>query len=172
MMIYEDYKVASLRHLQTCQYMYQHLDSVTDPIENANILADIYYLSGYVMECITNYAIYKYVKFNPQGDVQNLNYPKISFSTINQGKKYYIATHNFQRNSKILPHGSKKQQIPFIGDDKPSKYLAVKDLYWYWHPGNIRYSLDSKLTLQLTKPNIKLFVELAEEIYNKTYYLY
>jgi hypothetical protein len=49
---------ASLRHLRTCEYMINHIND--SEISKKTILHNIYYLSGYIFECVTNYAIFKF----------------------------------------------------------------------------------------------------------------
>ncbi len=53
------YRIAAKRHLDTCEYMLDYLDKISyaDAYSKENILIDIYYLSGYIIECIVSYAI-------------------------------------------------------------------------------------------------------------------
>lgn len=58
-MVYEDYYKVASKHLRTCEYMKDHLNTVTNPQKRDAILRNIYYLSGYIIEGVINYLIYK-----------------------------------------------------------------------------------------------------------------
>lgn len=63
-MIYSDYEKASLKHLKACQTMVfallNHSASIS-PKDKSYLLMNIFYLSGYTLECIINYALFKEV---------------------------------------------------------------------------------------------------------------
>ena len=68
---YKDYKTAAQRHLMTCQYMVECLtlpdNTLHKPLSSSYksyLLKSIYYLSGYTIESIINYAIYECVNEN------------------------------------------------------------------------------------------------------------
>jgi len=107
-MIYSQYKTASIRHLHTCNELIATLPSIKNASTERNILLNLYYLAGYTIECIVNYAIYDYLKFNPLHSVNSLSptnscgvgylhpmrYPK----NIRSFQKYVITSHKFQHN--------------------------------------------------------------------------
>ena len=63
-MIYSDYQKASLKHLKACKTMVfalgNHSASIS-PKDKSYLLMNIFYLSGYTLECIINYALFKEV---------------------------------------------------------------------------------------------------------------
>jgi hypothetical protein len=138
-MNYKEYRTAARRHLDTCEYMLDYLDKISyaDSYNKENILADIYYLSGYVIECIATYAI-----------------ETLELTQSTDSRKI----HNFQHNEIPLL----RQNIPKI--DKPIENLiknsAVKDLYQAWNP-RVRYIEMN----QFTERDIRKFVELCKSIY-------
>lgn len=80
---YTDYKAASERHLETClqikeileqQFQPKTLLSAREAKEQEQLLSNLYYLSGYVIECIYNYAIFKNISFPSNVDVADLKY--------------------------------------------------------------------------------------------------
>ncbi len=70
-MTYPDYKDAAERHLETCYSIYNKLVEIEDKKQHGginlseertrnNLLANLYYLSGYMVECLYSYAMCKY----------------------------------------------------------------------------------------------------------------
>lgn len=57
-MNYIDFKSAAHRHLICCQKMCDTLSSISNQEEKNAIIANIYYLSGYVFETLLSYAIF------------------------------------------------------------------------------------------------------------------
>ena len=161
-MVYKDYKVASIRHLETCQYMCQNLKQVQNPKEKKHILANIYYLSGYVIECIINYAIYDYLGYPMERNVKRLDDTTRQISFGGSKFKYQIRSHNFRTNCEILLKLPDISQVPFIDSSNiPPKYQNVKILYKKWSP-NARYE-----DYQFTEQKVRQFVDLCKEIHFK-----
>jgi hypothetical protein len=108
-MQYEDYKTASERHLETClklkeftinNYANKQLQPKDTKTKN-EILANIYYLSGYVIECIVNYGMLVYIDFDKICKKEKINSvydlklthnkAKISYSSnSDKNAKYYL----------------------------------------------------------------------------------
>jgi hypothetical protein len=83
-----EYKKAAKRHLDTCRYMLDHLDEIkpadkrdVNDILN-DILMDIYYLSGYIIECATNLGLLYFKLGNPPTN----HYFKGSIDTLDEHK--------------------------------------------------------------------------------------
>ena len=104
-MDYKDYKTASERHLETCIKLKGVVSAnsltTTDLKKQNEILANIYYLSGYVIECIVNYGMLVYVDFEKISKKNNIssvydlrlihNTAKISYSSnSDRNAKYYL----------------------------------------------------------------------------------
>ncbi|MCK5523380.1 MAG: hypothetical protein KAI83_09635 [Thiomargarita sp.] len=135
------YRAAAKRHLETCEYMLDYLDQISyaDSYSKENILVDIYYLSGYVIECIVSYAI---------GELE------LSQSKITETRKI----HNFQNNDMyFLCRNKPELEMPI---ESLIKNSGVQDLYKYWNP-KIRYDNMNNLR----ERDIKKIVELSKSIY-------
>jgi len=134
---YKKYRTAARRHLDSCEYMLDYLDKISyaDSYCKENILADIYYLSGYIIECIVNYAIEK------------LELPQ---SKIAETRKI----HNFQNNDMYILY----RNLPELENSIESliKNSGVKDLYKDWNP-KVRY----KEMEPFREREIRKFVELS-----------
>ncbi len=163
-MIYRDFRIAANRHLQTCKYMCEFLNCKPNESEKANIITDIYYLSGYVIECIIKYAIYDYIKYDPKADVADLT-PEGKYKQYNISYKgntiYRTQTHDLQHLKGILIFINGND--PFIG--MSSSKLTT--LYKGWH-SEVRYKIDHDLKQELTESNVSQFIKIVDEkIYKK-----
>lgn len=186
--VYDYYKDAAERHLETCKELreyikanFQNKPTLTPQEEKKQkmILANIYYLSGYVIECVVNYGILKHIKFENTGKqlkdlipddndsgVSYSNYPKIPHTKkivyliyagnhkLNAGNKH----HFFKSVVKIT--GREFDSIPFI-NGKPLKPEQQK-LFRNWG-ATVRYEIDENL---LVLSNIIEFHENTEKIYD------
>lgn len=177
---YMDYKTAAQRHLMTCQYLVECLtlpdNTNHKPLSNtykSYLLKNIYYLSGYTIESIVNFAIYECVndtKPRPQKirRVNQLYEPSLSLvfkDRRNIGFRYVIAWHNFQKNMEVLNilATSKFSKIPVIsGTHYPIYWNNVKPLFDNWE-AQVRYK-DNALTLY-TEQQILDFFKFSTELY-------
>lgn len=116
-MQYEEYKTASERHLETCLNLEELIvnNSITDSKRKNEILANIYYLSGYVIECIVNYGILTHIKFT-EIEKEQLKELKRKYPTLN---------HNFSFKQLLQDHN--KYKVTYSQQKEPSaKYHLYK----------------------------------------------
>ena len=85
-MNYKDYKNAAHRHLICCQKMCDALSSISNREEKNALIANIYYLSGYVIETLLSYAIFY------SSDSETRKKPVEEHPEYNNG----FRTHDFQ----------------------------------------------------------------------------
>lgn len=141
-----EYRKAAKRHLDTCRYMLDHLGEVhsADNYEENNILMDIYYLSGYIIECAGSFGMLCLGQ-------------KITWTdTDKDGTERERAIHNFQNNFiKPIDQTCKDQGF----DLNLWKLTKDSELYSEWRV-NVRY--ETKL---LDLNGVKKFVELSGSIY-------
>ncbi len=80
---YPDYKEASERHLETClqlenilktRYQAKSILTVQERKDMKFLLSNLYYLSGYIIECIYNFSIFKNIGFPNDVDIKQLKY--------------------------------------------------------------------------------------------------
>lgn len=57
-MDYKEFRNAAHRHLVSCQKMCERLSQISNKNDRRDMIADIYYLSGYVIETLLSYAIF------------------------------------------------------------------------------------------------------------------
>lgn len=191
-MRYEYYKTASERHLETCRklkeivistYLGKTLDSTGIKKQN-DLLANIYYLSGYAIECILSYSIVTYiikvdVDFRKKiakrtgGKIEDVSIRelKVGDNKCNVGYAYgkyvlYRPGHRFQSNMFFFNDGSKISGIDSIrginGKAIPQK--NVKDLFLKWN-AEVRYS-ENDFISYLTTDDIFDFLDFTEEVYD------
>lgn len=177
---YKDYKTAAQRHLMTCQYMVECLtlpdNTLHKPLSSSYksyLLKNIYYLSGYTIESIINFAIYECVNdTKPRHQkirrVNQLHEPSLSLvfkDRRNVGFRYVIAWHNFQKNMEVLNilATSKFSQIPVIsGTHYPIYWGSVQPLFDNWE-AQVRYK-NNVLNLY-TEQQILDFFQFSTELY-------
>lgn len=182
-MDYRDYQKASYKHLITCKSILESitlLNGNTDALimqasKQQAILHNIYYLSGYTLESIINYSIYKHFRWR-QPSVRDddhafsqrcgLSYGRLRKLTGYGEYPFFITGHEFSRNIQILQREFSNSQIPLIDRSEIVDAEVVK-LFRAWCV-EIRYHKEtetySNVTLNLN--NTKLFVETTDKIYN------
>ena len=174
---YSDYITAAQRHLLTCDYLVKCLklpDNLSHKPLNSgyrnHILRNIYYLSGYTIECIVNYAIYQSVndsrpRHNRITMVNQLYEPSLSLVYKDRsrgGFQYVIAWHNFQENMKVLNilATAKFASIPVIGQRiYPANWSSLSNLFDNWKP-QVRYT-----NISFSEDDIIEFYNLSAAIY-------
>lgn len=190
-MDYQDYKTASERHLETCIRLKEviavnYLNKTLMPSElksQNEILANIYYLSGYVIECILHYAIVEYVvkvdtDFRKKvakrngGSYENVSVRdlKVQDNNCNVGYSYgrytlYRAGHRFQSNIDFFNYGGKISGIDSIRalNGKTIPEQNVRTLFSKWNVG-VRYS-NSEFQNLTTPQDIFAFLDFTEEVH-------
>jgi len=184
-MVYTDYKSAAERHLETClqleytlkqDYKKKEDNGVTLTTrlqkEKIQILSDMYYLAGYIIECSYHCAIYKNLGWS--GAVENLRTTSTSYNVScfpetgalfvirrrsGRGLKQHQLSGNMHFFQTIRPLAS-VSTIPLIGLNISSRISY--DLFDNWN-AEIRYLVDSSLILNYD--NVFDFFELATEVY-------
>jgi hypothetical protein len=193
-MDYKNYKTASERHLETCIRLkevvktdYLNKTLLPSDLKKQNeILSNIYYLSGYVIECILHYAIVEYVvkvdsdfrkkiikKRKGVGNFEEISVRELEVEHNNCGVGYnkgkwvlYQPGHRFQRNMQFFHVGNKINGIDSIRalNGKTIPQINVRTLFSKWNVG-VRYSNSDFANLNTPK-DILDFLDFAEEIYN------
>ncbi len=180
-MQYEDYKTASERHLETClklkevvtnNYLNRTL-SATELKKQNEILANIYYLTGYVIECIVSYGILKYIDieniYRSKGitKLKQLNSfyspQKVSYDYNDQYCRWSIINpkHSIEKNLTFFTLEARLTGLNIRGIDKNIDGNLNK-LIKNWN-AEYRYYLKDNTVLDYNK--IFPFLALAEEIH-------
>ena len=186
-MTYKDYQKASYKHLNSCKAMLNSLQLLSgnnqavlqEPSSQKALLQNIFYLSGYTLECIINYSILKHFKWKEDKMVDDTT-PDHNFSkrcglafypntrTENGGTYYFeISKHNFQRNIQVLRKGLPSSKIPYV-DPAIQLTATTKSLITAWQV-EVRYN-DSETkysSIELTEPIIKEFLEFTDKVYTE-----
>ncbi len=184
-MTYPEYKIAAERHLETClQLLFilekykvkEQTEGLLSPEtkDREKILGDLYYLSGYIIECSYNCAIYHHISWN--GDVDRLKTNSTSFRVScypdnnavfslrrETGRISGIKQHQLSGNmhffQTVQPRNT-PYPIPLIIDPINNRFCI--DLFDNWS-AEIRYTIDSSLNLNYD--NVFDFFYLATEVY-------
>lgn len=188
-MNFKDYQLASLKHLTTCKVMLDYVNSLTnDANEIVNtdgkktaLLHNLFYLSGYTLECIVNYSILKHYKWPNSDSVYVTNHkfsnkcqvafyentPRmVNMAVVSGVYTFYFSGHNFQRNMQVLQKIFSSSKIPFI-DKTVVVDKDLMNLYINWKV-EIRYNHQNTnySSVALSVDNVTRFVTLTETVYN------
>lgn len=183
-MDYREYQKASHKHLVACKSI---LDSISLLNGNPNaqiiqnnklqsVLHNVYYLSGYSLEGIINYSIFKHYKWK-QPSVYTTDYKfsdlcDLSFypdtRSLRTGRKYRfcLSQHKFSDTIQILRRDFSSSKIPFI--DRTEKVSSdVVKLFNLWCV-EIRYHNENRIYdgVSLEINTIKQYVDTVDKIYN------
>lgn len=185
---YKDYRTAAERHLMTCKYLIeciqlpeniQHKPSAQ--LFRKKLLNNIYYLSGYTIESIVNFAIYECVNQSSSSHkikfVNELCVPKhrLIFSKEHfQTKRplndttsylYVIKYHKFMINYKVLSSLASANpnfdKIPVIGGKTfPTYWTAYLQKMFNTWDAQSRYT-----EVNFSETQIVEFFNLSSDIY-------
>lgn len=180
-MDYKDYKTASERHLETCIKLKDivsvtYLNKTLLPHEQKKqneILANIYYLTGYVIECIVSYGILKHIDIENiyrTRNIRRLNQlasiysnQRVSFDYNDQHSRWSITNpkHGIEKNLTFFVMEARLTGLNIRGIDK-SIDAVLRELLRNW---NAEYRYYFKDTSILDSNKIFSFLNLAEEIH-------
>lgn len=180
-MNYLDYKIASERHLETCLRLKEvvsdnFLKEELTPQEIINrdeLLSNIYYLTGYVIECIVSYGILKYIDIESIYRTHNIRRLKELYSLYNSQKVSYDYNDRDAKWSITHPKHSIEKNLTFFTVEAGLTGMNIrgidknidgdlKKLIKYWN-AEYRYYVKEKAILDVNK--IFSFLKLAEEIH-------
>jgi hypothetical protein len=155
-MLYKDYLNAARKHNYTCQVLVEKLDNINEkrePMHYKCLLLNLYYLSGYIIECIVKYGIYSLIGYDRKEEVSKLNQDKLTYQD-------HIKPHKFERYTEYLNLHNKRINIPLINDNKTIEKPVI-ELYKEWD-AKVRYSYDLR---GKEKHHYLKFYQYAEEIF-------
>lgn len=184
-MNFKEYQQASFKHLTTCKVMLEAMsvqnadgsEIINTDLKKKVMLHNLYYLSGYTLECIINYSILKHYKW-PDGDsvyVTNHKFSNRSQLAFYEGTSrmpgggtytFWFSGHDFRRNLQILKKIFSASKVPLI-DPSVSVDNDLIKLYNSWKV-EIRYNHHNTTysAVSLSLDNVTRFVRLTENIYN------
>jgi hypothetical protein len=134
-MIYKDYLNSARKHQHTCDVLIEKLDQLDsdnrmpDMFKYNSYLLNLYYLSGYIIECIVKYGIYDLLGHKKEVDIKELNKEGLTYKDI---KHHEFESYTDHLNKRIHVY------IPLITNTKNIKKEIIK-LYDGWN-SSIRYS--------------------------------
>lgn len=146
-MRYYEYLLCAEKHLKGCMSLL--LTYTPDSIHDRHVWLELYYLSGYILEGITVYSVYKLKGWPPNDDIQKYN---DSFTIETDLDFYYnrkdveqyrihslsVQGHHFQNiANNLLKDNPSFNEVPYIGMGEVDP--DIKFLIDRWSP-KIRYN--------------------------------
>lgn len=174
-MKYRDYKINAKKHLDACLSI---LNTYSDNVVPESVLRELHSLSGYIIEGICVYAIYKHYEWEEDRDIKKydedftretgLDYYKNgnrldNGRVIRTGAQYYITSHGFNQYVKLLEIPFQGTNIPYI-DASSTADDSIVDLIDKWKP-DLRYRYG--VLNRHTKAEIVQLINACELIYNQ-----
>ena len=186
-MRYTEYKGAAEKHMKTCLGIVEAMSKLKVSDSSALLVSrnkqatihNLFYLSGYVLESISTYAVYKHFGWNPNHSVRVYNAAFVQRSNFSfkmnhsgAGNSYYLEYHDFQSNQfEVLKTQLNNSGIPII-DSSVIVDTEMQILFNLWKP-EIRYHEPNKSypfffnnQVSLDESKILNFVALTNNIYN------
>ena len=179
-MIYTDYQISAAKHLNTCKSILDSLDRLNQTDNSALLVArfkleafhNIYYLSGYTLESIATYSIYKHFGWNSRNSVKGFdrNFSNASNFNFYPHINYLFSakSHNFQRNQfEVLRREFGSSGIEFI-DPSVTINANMRQLFNSWK-AEVRYHKPRRPYINnnyLTENDVRNFVSITDNIYN------
>lgn len=147
-MKYNDYRIVAKKHLTACQSILQQYE---DDIPE-NVLREVHYLAGYIIEGLCVYAIFKHYGWEASRDVKEYD-PNFTQRThldfykngtrlengkvVITGAKYNISHHGFHQYVELLDNPLQNTCIPYF-DKSCAADNEVMDLIDEWKT-DLRY---------------------------------
>lgn len=168
------YKDAAERHLQVCEILLAQLkypQNFRNPNKWNNIIAELYYLSGYIIECAINY---KYLTHKGFSDSEDYNQPTRWGHTDVRIKFHFRFTTNAASCEAILKNLPSTITLPDylqnLGNlttiSLSSEEDKKKKMQEKWDP-SVRYSYESTgLRFTATSADdVKTYYKAAKDLY-------
>ncbi len=151
-MVYKDFLNAARKHKYTCNAIFECLNDETNVAKHKSLLLNLYYLSGYIIECIVKYAIYDLNGYQRNRDIKKLDENGLTFDKDIKHHKFKRYTEHLKRLRSI--------PIPLINNQQ-GVAKEVVELYKEWD-ADVRYSYE----LKYGKTHYIEFYKCAQEIFN------
>ncbi len=174
-MKYIDYKNNAKKHLEACLSILDHYSNYDIP---DSVLRELHYLSGYIIEGICIYAIYKHYEWEENLDISQydadftretgLDYYKNGNRLINgkiiiTGAQYYITNHSFNHYVELLDIPFQGTNIPYLDSSSDVDDIVI-DLINEWKP-DLRYKYGNRNRHTLFE--IEKLIDSCVIIYNQ-----
>ena len=188
-MVYSDYKKSAERHLETCFELVQAILKLekkkdkgglsSSEVKRQNyILENLYYLSGYMLECLYSYAMCKQDNYPQVDEVNNLDnggyklcfrYNKrvslsVNYSLQRPKHKMSLLELSFFDNSSHGYQIAVSQNISLIHNNRPLPTNALQKLFENWSAyERYKFNHDSTPYVLFSSKNIiDLFWEIVD----------
>jgi hypothetical protein len=176
--VYDEFRKAADRHLKTCLKLKEVIESETKADLKRKLLEDLYYLSGYIVECSCCYFIFSYNKKFKQLEKKTDLKPEldeksdknIAFSAKDGLSSATFVVKSSDHNMKHFKEAMKEYltnfptETPILNGQNLSP--INEKLFSGWN-ANIRYKVPENIPL--SEPNIISFLEMAKNVYDGVY---
>lgn len=155
-MHYKEFRTAAHRHLLSCEKMCEKLRQTPNNNEKRDLIAEVYYLSGYIVETLLSYAVFSVASKDIQRKPieEHPDYEK-GFKTHSFSAKIYFA----------LSHGCNFDGIAFIDNKHANKDLMKLFTSWVVDLRYQHYSKFNNVPPTISEQMISSYIgELAKMV--------
>lgn len=168
--VYQEFQKAADRHLKTCLELKKVIENETKSDLKRKLLEDLYYLSGYIIECSCCWFVFSYEKFKkyekredlvatkPNECEDNVSYEQNIYpndTLIIKDGKHYLK--NFKR---LYLYFREYPDVSII-NGKTNAFLDAT-LFTHWY-ANIRYKIPDGVNCN--EDSVFSFLAIAKSIY-------
>lgn len=164
-MLYKEYLNSARKHQYTCEEILKcikgnNANTPSKQTQQKQLVLNLFYLSGYIIECSVKYGIYHLISYDRNKPVSELNQNNLTYND-------HIKVHRFDRYTEAfnkLKGGSR------LIDNRSNIDREILQIYntWdaevrYWSNNSEKKSID-KITLNNVEKFYMLATELMKEI--------
>ena len=178
--LYPNYLKAAVKKLNACKLLLSKCSDLSNE-QSKGICHELYYLSGYIVECFCVYSIYKILGWEdenvPINEDKLCDYEvfedknKVSFYGNKSKQIYCIKSHLYSTYVDVLRKTQRFKGIPYFSTLDFSS-LEVQDLVNGWDP-QIRYNYDEKdgILKYANKENLKEIFDWCDIVRERIEYI-
>lgn len=162
-MKYTDFETSAQRHLESCYHILETLTNSNAAYKKQKVdrlVLNVYYLSGYVIECTFKFAFFKAIRYDKKKNIE------LTHTIL--GIDYDLKSHNLTQLAAYLPRVdlSLPQNIPMITQTIPNTNHRIMADIWN---SEIRYSLDyARTTFSIDVTLVQAYVDdVVKPIFEK-----
>lgn len=160
-MLYREYLNSARKHQYTCEEILNCIKRITantpkKQTQQKQLILNLFYLSGYIIECSVKYGIYHLISYDRDKPVSQLNQNDLTYDDHIKNHRFSCYTDAFNR----LKSGFK------LIDERKNIDRDVLHIYTMWD-AETRYwynNTDRKIIDKITLKNVETFYTLATEL--------
>lgn len=172
-MKYTEFETSAKRHIESCYHILDNLTNTNSSFKKQKedrLILNIYYLSGYVIECSLKFAFFKAIRFDKNTEIESLDYNDGSdiYKFPDEKGSKSLKIHRLDGLKEYLESVDKSlpRDIPFITQTIANPFHKTLTNKWN---SEIRYSVDyARTTFSIDSHLMKEYLDnVVKPIFDK-----